>query len=145
MHSHWMQTCIVAQQTLMNRAAITRQSPQGKILSAWNFYICGFTGVIYVILNTDFKLVSFFTILPSINLHTILVMHDACLTCVNGLMYRSSAFWLKHGGEYCLLFRSKWLLEISVYQCVIVVKIIWSVIRFSQYWFDIWLLTLRNN
>jgi hypothetical protein len=44
----------------MSTAAITRYNPLGKILSASNFDICGFTGVIFVVLNTNFKLVSFY-------------------------------------------------------------------------------------
>jgi hypothetical protein len=46
----------------MSIAAITRLSPLGKILSALNFDVCGFSGVIIVVLNTNFKLVSFFTL-----------------------------------------------------------------------------------
>jgi hypothetical protein len=39
----------------MSIAAIRRWSPLGKILSAWNFDTCGFTGVIIVVLKTNFK------------------------------------------------------------------------------------------
>jgi hypothetical protein len=42
-----------------HRAAITRQDSLGKILSALSFDICGFRCVIFVVLNTNFKLVGF--------------------------------------------------------------------------------------
>ena len=47
----------------MSRAAVTRLKPTWQDFSASNFDICGFTGVIIVVLNTNFKLVSFCTLI----------------------------------------------------------------------------------
>ena len=47
----------------MSRATITRWSPHGKILSGYNFDISGFTDVIIVVLNTNFRLVSICTLI----------------------------------------------------------------------------------